>query len=504
MSPALLRLRLGNCPDPLSAYKTLADRPNTLLLESAEPSAGNATQSLIITDAALKITALGRELTVKALTANGQTLLPRLCDRLGMNASLNGDTLALSVPKPDPELDEDSRLKAPSVFTLVRELLTLLPKDADMPFSSMVAGLFGFDLVASLEELPEVGGDEDVPDLCLYLAETVLYMNHRNQSATLLALALEGTQSAAYFELSRRLASYQQLLKSPVALPKVAIEAPAVPTVVPEDDAFKAQVTQLKEHILAGDCFQVVPSRRFLAPCPAPLITYQALRSQNPSPYMFFLNAGSFSLFGASPESALTVDSQSRELAVYPIAGTRPRGVDADEDGRFELEMRLDEKEQAEHLMLVDLARNDVARVSEPASRTVTDLLKVDRYERVMHLVSRVKGTLRRDLDALHAYQSALNMGTLTGAPKIMATHLIRQVEGRRRGAYGGAIGYVTARGDMDTAIVIRSAVVRNGEACVQAGGGVVFDSTPQFEADETRHKAASVLRALGAKEVKA
>lgn len=499
MKPALLRLRLGNCPDPLVAYRALAAKPQSLLLESAEPSAGRATQSLIITDAALKISAKGRTLSAQALTANGQSLLPVLAERLGL--AVEGDSLTLTVPKPDPELDEDSRLKAPSVFSLVRELLALLPKDLDLPFGSLVAGLFGFDLVASLEDLPEVTGDEAVPDLCLYLAETVLYMNHRNQSATLLGLALGGTQSASYFELSRRLADYQQRLKAPAALPALTLAGPASARVEPDDERFKAQVAALKEHILAGDCFQVVPSRRFYAPCPAPLISYQALRAQNPSPYMFYMDAGSFTLFGASPESALTVDSQSRELAVYPIAGTRPRGMDADEDGRFELEMRLDEKEQAEHLMLVDLARNDVARVAEPASRTVTDLLKVDRYERVMHLVSRVKGTLRADLDALHAYQSALNMGTLTGAPKIMATQLIRQTEGRRRGAYGGAIGYLTARGDLDTAIVIRSAVVQDGQACVQAGAGVVFDSTPQFEADETRHKAASVLRALGAKE---
>ncbi|WKE66932.1 anthranilate synthase component 1 [Gallaecimonas kandeliae] len=500
MRPALLRLRLGACPDPLVAYRALGAKTHSLLLESAEPSAGNATQSLVITDAALKITALGRTVTVQALTANGEVLLPVLAERL--NAQVEGNTFSLSFEQPDTELDEDSRLKAPSVFTVLRELLALLPKDADLPFESLVAGLFGFDLVASLEDLPELDGNERVPDLCLYLAETALYLNHRTGSATLLALALGGQGSASYFELSRRLAGYQQQLAQAAPLPALAIQAPPQARVEPDDEAFKAQVSALKEHILAGDCFQVVPSRRFLAPCPAPLISYQALRAQNPSPYMFYLNAGDFVLFGASPESALTVDSQSRELAIYPIAGTRPRGSDADEDSRFELEMRLDEKEQAEHLMLVDLARNDVARVSEPASRTVTDLLKVDRYEKVMHLVSRVKGTLRGDLDALHAYQSALNMGTLSGAPKLMATRLIRETEGRRRGAYGGAIGYLTARGDMDSAIVIRSALVQDGVACVQAGAGVVYDSVPQLEADETRHKAASVLRALGAVEV--
>ena len=500
MKPAFLRLRLNACPDPLAAYRTLAVGQHSLLLESAEPSAGNATQSLIMMDAALQIVAQDNTVTITALTANGQLLLPALAEQLG--CEVHDDRLCYQAPRPDPELDEDSRLQAASVFTPVRELLALLPQDPDLPFNSLVAGLFGFDLVASLETLPTVSNDTQVPDMCLYLAETALYLNHRNQSATLLALALGGEGSASYFELSRRLARYQQALSNVMPLPALSTDDTTEIQVQPDDRTFQQQVATLKEHILAGDCFQVVPSRRFSAPCPAPLTSYQALRGQNPSPYMFYLNAGTFILFGASPESALTVDSGSRALALYPIAGTRPRGQDADEDGRFELEMRLDDKEQAEHLMLVDLARNDVARVAESASRTVTDLLKVDRYERVMHLVSRVQGFLRRDLDALHAYQSALNMGTLTGAPKIMAARLIRQTEGYRRGAYGGAIGYLTARGDMDSAIVIRSAVVENGVATVQAGAGVVFDSEPQSEADETRHKAASVLRALRAREI--
>ena len=218
---------------------------------------------------------------------------------------------------------------------------------------------------------------------------------------------------------------------------------------------------------------------------------------------MFYMQDSEFSIFGASPESALKYDCDSNQVEIYPIAGTRKRGkhadgsIDADLDSRIELNLREDEKEKSEHIMLVDLARNDVARVSRPGSRYVKDLLKVDRYSHVMHLVSRVVGQLRDDLDALHAYQACMNMGTLVGAPKVSAASLIRQVEGKRRGSYGGAVGYINGQGDMDTCIVIRSAFVKQGRAYIQAGAGVVHDSDPQAEADETRNKAQAVINAV-------
>ena len=227
------------------------------------------------------------------------------------------------------------------------------------------------------------------------------------------------------------------------------------------------------------------------------------LKKQNPSPYMFYMQDADFTIFGASPESALKYDKASNQVEVYPIAGTRPRGkradgsVDADLDSRIELNLREDEKEKSEHIMLVDLARNDVAKVSEPGTRYVKDLLKVDRYSHVMHLVSRVVGQLRSDLDALHAYQACMNMGTLVGAPKVSAATLIRQVEKQRRGSYGGAVGYINGNGDMDTCIVIRSAFVKNGVAYIQAGAGVVYDSDPLSEANETRSKAQAVINAV-------
>ena len=228
---------------------------------------------------------------------------------------------------------------------------------------------------------------------------------------------------------------------------------------------------------------------------------------------MFFMQDNDFTLFGASPESSLKYDAVSRQIEIYPIAGTRPRGrradgsLDRDLDSRIELEMRTDHKELSEHLMLVDLARNDLARICTPGSRYVADLTKVDRYSFVMHLVSRVVGELRQDLDVLHAYRACMNMGTLSGAPKVRAMQLIAAAEGKRRGSYGGAgghftaprgaVGYFTAHGDLDTCIVIRSAYVQEGIATVQAGAGIVLDSVPQSEADETRNKARAVLRAI-------
>ena len=218
---------------------------------------------------------------------------------------------------------------------------------------------------------------------------------------------------------------------------------------------------------------------------------------------MFFMQDIDFCMFGASPESALKYLKDTNQVEIYPIAGTRPRGkhadgsINLDLDSRIELNLREDEKEKSEHLMLVDLARNDVAKVSKPGTRHLKDLLKVDRYSHVMHLVSKVVGQLRDDLDALHAYQACMNMGTLVGAPKVSAARLIREVEQQRRGSYGGAVGYVNGHGDMDTCIVIRSAFIKNNTAHIQAGAGVVFDSDPQSEADETRGKAQAVIRAI-------
>jgi anthranilate synthase component 1 len=336
------------------------------------------------------------------------------------------------------------------------------------------------------------------------VAETLLRFDHQQNEGLLHASVFSEDQTIKT-RLTKRLANIQTQCQS---LKEIAEVTPldnveAVPSVSDED--FCQTVRDLKEYVVKGDVFQVVPSRRFTLPCPAPLAAYKELKQSNPSPYMFYMQDELFTLFGASPESALKYEKETNQVEIYPIAGTRRRGkrpngqIDFDLDSRIELELRTDKKENAEHMMLVDLARNDVARISEAGTRHVADLLKVDRYSHVMHLVSRVVGQLREDLDALHAYQACMNMGTLTGAPKIRAMQLIRDVEQTRRGSYGGAVGYLTGEGTLDTCIVIRSAYVENGIAQVQAGAGVVFDSDPQAEADETRGKAQAVISAIQA-----
>ena len=277
----------------------------------------------------------------------------------------------------------------------------------------------------------------------------------------------------------------------------------AYPTM--SDADFCELVTKMQQHIAIGDAYQVVPSRGFVIDCPQPLQTYRYLHDADPSPYMFYIATDDFELFGASPESSLLHSAKTGQVAIRPIAGTRPRGfapdgsIDHELDIRLELELRSDAKEVAEHVMLVDLARNDVARISAPGTRKVTQLLRVDRYSRVMHLVSEVTGQLACDLHPLDAFRASMTMGTLTGAPKLRAAELIRQYEGTRRGSYGGAVGYLRGDGELDTCIVIRSAFARGGKAIVQAGAGVVSDSVPQREADETAHKASNVLRAIAA-----
>ncbi|MGY3868997.1 anthranilate synthase component 1 [Aeromonas crassostreae] len=496
--------------DPLALFTRLCqDRANTLLLESVEIDSKAGTQSLLLVDACLRIECRGRTVRVRPLTDNGVPLLRLLEQRLSavITQTRVAGELQLDFPPSDRELDEDSRLKGCGVLdvlrTLQRDLQCQQGKQA-----LFMAGTFAYDLIASFEDLPEVPeGSNDCPDYCFYVAETLITIDHIHQSTRLCACLFGGLADTDdhYAKLTHRLAALKQACQQAPAPTQAAPVLDAGMSVDKGDKQFCAEVEKLKGFIRRGDIFQVVPSRSFSLPCPSPLAAYRRLKQTNPSPYMFYVQDEGFTLFGASPESAVKFCARSREVEMYPIAGTRRRGlnpdgsINLDLDGRIELELRQDEKEVAEHLMLVDLGRNDIARISEPGTRYVKDLLKVDRYSHVMHLVSRVVGRLRADLDALHAYQACMNMGTLTGAPKLRASELIREVEGRRRGSYGGAVGYLNGAGEMDTCIVIRSAFVKNGIAHVQAGAGVVYDSKPQAEADETRAKAAAVLAAIAA-----
>ena len=519
--------------NPLAAFAHLCgNKSNALLLESAEIDSKDDLQSLLMVDAALRMECRGNRVEVKALTGNGASVLPLLACHApeGLHVTERTDTsVTLLCDDADSELDEDSRLKAASVMDALRIVINKITPIRQHPHAVFLGGVFAYDMLAGFEKLPDVAeGENDCPDFVFYLAETLITVDHQTRETHLIGSVFSGDEVAQqYFAIAQRLEAIHQQLHDMPAKPVLVNKNAASQSgqtlsatasvqngqtlssldasVDISDEQFCTHVLDLKQHILAGDIFQVVPSRTFSLPCPSPLLAYAKLKESNPSPYMFYMQDAAFSIFGASPESALKYESESNQVEIYPIAGTRPRGkrpdgtIDRDLDSRIELNLREDTKEKSEHIMLVDLARNDVAKVSRPGTRYVKDLLKVDRYSHVMHLVSRVVGQLRDDLDALHAYQACMNMGTLVGAPKVSAATLIREVEQKRRGSYGGAVGYLNGQGDMDTCIVIRSAFVKNGTAYIQAGAGVVYDSVPQAEADETRAKAQAVIGAVKA-----
>lgn len=502
--------------DALATFARLsADSDSAVLLESAEIDSKDNLKSLMLLDAALRIECNGLQVTITALSQNGSTLLPFLAEKLADVAELTrqDNSLSLLFSQPDPLLDEVSRLMQPNPFSVLRVIQQQLTSHSQQTadannqpdFAIMLAGVIGYDMVANVEQLPEVAnGNNQCPDYLFYLAETLLVLDHQRGQSQLIGNVFCGEQApATYFVIGKRLEQLKQRLAEPSPLVTGKAGDNSQLQVDISDAEFSRQVEALKEHIVSGDVFQVVPSRCFSLPCPNPLAAYAKLKQLNPSPYMFYLKDPAFQLFGASPESALKFSAGNRQVEIYPIAGTRRRGfkadgtIDRDLDSRIELELRQDDKEKAEHLMLVDLARNDVARISVPGSRYVKELLKVDRYSYVMHLVSRVIGTLKPELDALHAYQACMNMGTLVGAPKVKAAELIRGVEKQRRGSYGGAVGYLTGDGDFDSCIVIRSAYVAANTAYIQAGAGVVFDSVAELETEETRNKAQAVISAI-------
>jgi anthranilate synthase component 1 len=498
--------------DPLHAYQYLCQgRSNNLLLESAEIDSKDNLKSLLLVDAAIKLECFGQLVYCRALSDNGHAVLPMFDEYcpVGVTHDYNPEKglVTLTFPAPNAELDEDSRLKAPAVFDALRLITNKITAIRQHPHAVFLGGALAYDLLASFEKLPEVEDSVNTcPDFVFYLAETLIIIDHQTKQSEIIGSVFSGKDVGNnYFAVSQRLEQVKHKLSTIKPLAEKAKTAITSKDLVVDksDKEYIDDVIKLKENILSGDIFQVVPSRTFSLPCPHPHDAYRALKRKNPSPYMFFLQDDDFCMFGASPESALKYTKQTNQVEIYPIAGTRPRGkradgsIDLDLDSRLELNLQEDQKERAEHIMLVDLARNDVAKVCKPGTRYVTDLLKVDRYSHVMHLVSRVVGQLRDDLDALNAYQACMNMGTLVGAPKVSAATLIRQVEKQRRGSYGGAVGYINSQGDMDTCIVIRSAFVKNNTAYIQAGAGVVFDSDPQSEADETRAKAQAVISAI-------
>jgi anthranilate synthase component 1 len=503
--------QLERTADPLALYRQLTGGgPDTVLLESRDGNGRNDTQSLLMVRAAVRIESRRREVTLTPLTGNGSSALEAATGRLGDLGDLQpaGDgALRLTLPGPEVQGSEQDRLTAPGPLDVLRLLAFGWVADAEQP-DLLLPGQFAWDFLGTVEELPEAPADPlGLPDMLFWLPEIMVRIDHASGGITLTAHGYGGAEpdTGLLDELAGEVES-----SAPSGEP--AGSAAQVPSGMPDglevdldDEQYRDVVGAMKRHIVAGDVFQIVPSRTFRLPCPDPLGAYGRLREMNPSPYLFYSAAPDFTLFGSSPETCVRVAGEPRTVSLFPIAGTRPRGrtaageLDPDLDNRFEAELKLHGKELAEHMMLVDLARNDVARISEPGTRRVSRLLEVERYSHVMHLVSLVEGRLRGGLDALHAYLATTTMGTLTGAPKIEAARLLRAHEPSRRGLYGGAVGYLTSGGEMDTAIVIRSAVVTGGSAHIRAGAGIVHDSDPQAEADETRGKANAVIQAVAA-----
>ncbi len=371
------------------------------------------------------------------------------------------------------------------------------------PFMGGAVGVFGYDLVRTVEPLAKPNPDPlAVPDMALMLSDALVIFDHLKHTVTILVnadLQAQPDVEQAHARATREIAEIRRALAGPVPGAAEGVagvrEMPEFTSNMPREQ-FEGMVERIVQYIFAGDAFQVVPSQRFSAPVPIEAFSiYRGLRAVNPSPYMYFLDFGDFQVAGASPEPLLTVSA--RHVSTRPIAGTRPRGATPEEDRRIAAELLADEKERSEHVMLVDLGRNDLGRVCEYGSVTVDELMEIESYSHVMHIVSSVSGILREDVGAMDALRSVLPAGTLSGAPKVRAMQIIDELEPVKRGGYGGAIGYLSYSGDLDTAIHIRTVVIKDGVAHIQAGGGTVADAKPAYEYEESVAKSTAAMRAI-------
>ena len=458
---------------PVGLYHQLCgERPNTFLLESAEGGVWSR-YSFVGVNAAATLTERDG-LAEWAWTDRPITGLPT-----------GGDPL--------------------QVLAETLELLHTPRTEGLPPLTSGMVGYLGYDVVRRLEKLPDGNPDDlGIAELAMMLVADMAGLDHHTGEVWLVANAINFDDSAAHIEDAyadavRRVQAMAAALQQP-SRPLVAVrdESPVTPQVRRQRTSaeYQAAVSAAIEEIRAGEAFQIVPSQRFETDCPADALdVYRVLRRRNPSPYLYLLRLGGFAIVGSSPEALVKVNAG--RATTHPIAGTRPRGATTDADAALEAELLADPKEAAEHLMLVDLGRNDLGRVCVPGTVAVVEFMKVRRYSHVMHLEAAVSGTLAAGRTALDATLSCFPAGTLSGAPKVRAMEIIDSLEVSRRGLYGGVVGYFDFAGDSDTAIAIRTAVLRDGVAYVQAGGGVVADSVPANEDAESVNKAAAVLGAV-------
>jgi anthranilate synthase component 1 len=465
----VVREVLSDLDTPLSVYLKFADGPYTYLLESVEGGENWGRYSIIGLPCRRVYRLTGARLDVEEF---GSMVEQReLADPLG----------------------EVERLRA----------TYRVPPLPDLPeFTGGLVGYFGFESIAYIE--PRLaGGDKpdhlDTPDVLLMLSEEVAVFDNLKGRLYLIVHA-DPAQPQAYARALRRLDELSFRLRRAgnsypdVLDPRTLAETDFVSSFT--RDEYEAMVERAKEYIRAGDIFQVVPSQRLSVPFRArPVDVYRALRALNPSPYMYFLDLGRTQIVGSSPE--ILVRLKQGKVIVRPIAGTRPRGATREQDLALEAELLADPKERAEHLMLIDLGRNDVGRVSKTGSVRVAESFVVERYSHVMHIVSQVEGDLQEGLSYMDVVKATFPAGTVSGAPKIRALEIIQQLEPHKRNIYAGAIGYIGWWGDADTAIAIRTAVIQNGQLHVQAGGGIVYDSDPAAEWEETMNKGRALFRAV-------
>ena len=485
----------ADCRAPLDLFQKLRARPGVegaVLMESAATGSPGGTRSLVVPEAVVRLTVRGGEARFRPLSPRAKRLMCEL-----------GDVRRLPTGAGDPSLPDHERLKASSVLDAVRDLAGIV--EDEEPGEALPAGVYGafsYELVDQWEDLPPRPPDPwDEPDIDVVLAlDTVLY-DHSSRQVRVVTRALDPSEDSEAQARHRRFVEALRGSSNEPRLPANVVEKSAAPDI--SDLDFMASVRKFLHHIDEGDIFQGVLSRGLSMKSDAcPLDVYRVLRKLNPSPYMFHIDLESGVLLGASPETCVKVESG--RLEIRPIAGTAPRGfcedgsIDQELDSRLAVGLLLDPKEQAEHAMLVDLARNDVARVCLPGTRQVAEPFTIEKYSHVQHLVSAVTGQLPPELDALHAYRAAANMGTLTGAPKLRAMELIRETEPFARGYYGGAVGYLLQDGSFDSCIVIRSMRYRlDGVYHTRAGAGIVADSEPARELEETEHKARACRQAV-------
>lgn len=463
---------LGDVDTPVGAFRKLGSGVNSFLLESVEHGERWGRYSFIGIDPFMVMTAIdGVTTATGSVPANVETA-------------------------PDPLSALEHAIEAYRTPALPG-----LP-----PLHGGAVGYLGYDVARYIERLPQTTKDDlGFPEMVMLFIGRLLVFDHLRQRLTVISNVAIGDEPARQYD--EAVASAEELVERLATTPTHSTPVSPTLDVAPENvqstltpGQFCAMVEQAKEHIAAGDIFQVVLSQRFAMPTSAdPFDVYRVLRLINPSPYMYFFRLDAMTIVGSSPEPLLKV--LNREAISRPIAGTRWRGANEAEDRALAEELLADEKERAEHVMLVDLARNDLGRVCEPGSVHVTDLMKIERYSHVMHIVSEVRGRLEEQRSTMDSLKAAFPAGTVSGAPKIRAMQIIDGLEPTRRGPYAGCVGYLDFSGNLDTCITLRTAFIKDGTAYVQAGAGIVADSDPASEEQETRNKARALLTAVKAAE---